>query len=358
MRGVFFWEAGGLVLDKANPYGGLLAQAMREVGVELEAGYPDTLTQEWLCQNQGRIDLLHLNWPNYMYDDPDLNDRLARCTELISNLALARLLGYRIVWTVHNLYPHESISRDLDRLAQVALTHLANAVIVHCKRARELVRTHFHRTEGVFVIPHGNFIEPYPNNISREDARQRLGLSDADFVFFNFGNVRRYKGIERLLEVFGALPGTHLRLLLGAKYYTEYGKQVVASISDGDSRVVVRSSRFFANEELQQLFNAADVGVFPFSEVLTSGSVVTALSFGLPVIVPDAGCLPEVALPDAGLVYDADDVDGLRRAMEEIQERDISALKEAARKRALELDWAQIAERTRQAYAYEKNGHR
>ena len=117
MRGVFFWEAGGLVLDKANPYGGLLAQAMREVGVELEAGYPDTLTEEWLCQNQGRIDLLHLNWPNYMYDDPDLNDRLARCTELISNLALARLLGYRIVWTVHNLYPHESISRDLDRFS-------------------------------------------------------------------------------------------------------------------------------------------------------------------------------------------------------------------------------------------------
>ena len=202
MRGVFFWEAGGLVLDKANPYGGLLAQAMREVGVELEAGYPDTLTEEWLCQNQGRIDLLHLNWPNYMYDDPDLNDRLARCTELISNLALARLLGYRIVWTVHNLYPHESISRDLDRLAQVALTHLANAVIVHCKRARELVRTHFHRTEGVFVIPHGNFIEPYPNNISREDARQRLGLRRRRFRLLQ---LRQCAPLQRDRAIAGSL---------------------------------------------------------------------------------------------------------------------------------------------------------
>ena len=83
---------------------------------------------------------------------------------------------------------------------------------------------------------------------------------------------------------------------------------------------MVRSSRFFPNEELQLLFNAADVGVFPFADVLTSGSVITALSFGIPVIVPDIGCLPEVALPQAGIVYDHDDADGLRRAMLEIQE--------------------------------------
>ena len=352
MRGVFFWEAGGLVLDKANPYGGLLAQAMRGVGVELEAGYPDTLTREWLFQNQGRIEILHLNWPHYMYDEPDLGDRLACCAQAIDNLALARTLGYKIVWTVHNLYPHESGSRDLDHLARIAITHLADALICHCNHARELVRIHFHRTEGVFVIPHGNFIEPYPNIISRGDARRQLGLTDDNFVYFNFGNVRRYKGIERLLEVFQSLSGEHLRLLLGAKYYTEYGEQVVASISATDSRVVVRSSRFFANEELQLLFNAADVGVFPFSEVLTSGSVITALSFSIPVIVPAVGCLPEVAFPPAGIVYDPEDADGLRRAMLEIQERDIFAMSLAARRRAQELDWAQIAKQTQLVYEY------
>ena len=140
--------------------------------------------------------------------------------------------------------------------------------------------------------------------------------------------------------------------MLGAKYYTEYGEQVVASISATDSRVVVRSSRFFANEELQLLFNAADVGVFPFSEVLTSGSVITALSFSIPVIVPAVGCLPEVAFPPAGIVYDPEDADGLRRAMLEIQERDIFAMSLAARRRAQELDWAQIAKQTQLVYEY------
>lgn len=353
MRSVFFWEAAGLSLDRANPYGGLLARAMREVGVELEAGQPETLTKEWLHANQGEIDVLHLNWPNYMYDGAELAERLARCTELIDNLALARLLGYRIVWTVHNLYPHETISRELDHLAQVAITHLANAVIVHCHHARELVRKHFHRTEGVFVVPHGNFMYPYPNDVGRDGARRRMGLSDEHFVFFYFGNVRRYKGIERLIEVFQSLPGDHLRLLLGAKFYTEYGQELVASVPENDPRVIVRPSRHFANEELQYLFNAGDVGVFPFLEVLTSGSVITAFSFGLPVIAPGVGCLTELVPAEAGIVYDAEDEEGLRQSMLAVQERDIGPMCAAAMETALALDWGQIAKRTRQVYGYE-----
>ncbi len=355
MRGVFFWEDGGLVLDKANPYGGLLAQAMRKIGVELEAGYPDTISHKWVHANKGRIDVLHLNWPHYMYDRTEVEDHVARCAEVIDCLALARTLGYRVVWTVHNLYPHESSNPDLDHLARIALTSLADTLIVHCERARELVRIHFHRTENVFVIPHGNFIEPYPNTVSRTMARRQLGLEDDQFVYFNFGNVRRYKGIERLVEVFSSLPGDRLRLLLGAKYYTKYGQEVAEAVSKADERVVVRSSRFFANEELQLLFNAADVGVFPFSEVLTSGSVITALSFGIPAIVPATGCLPEAVLPDAGLVYDPNETDGLRRAMQEVQQWDVPAKKEAARLRAHELDWTQIAERTRRVYEYNES---
>ncbi len=352
MRGVFFWEEGGLVLDKANPYGGLLAQAIRRFGVELEPGYPDTISHEWVHQNKGRIDVLHLNWPHYMYDRTEVGDHVARCAEVIDCLALARTLGYKIVWTVHNLYPHESSNRDLDHLARIALTSLADGLIVHCEKARELVRTHFHRTENVFVIPHGNFIEPYPNTVSKTEARRKLGLAEDHFVYFNFGNVRRYKGIERLVDVFASLPGDHLRLLLGAKYYTKYGQEVAASVSKADKRVILRTSRFFPNEDLQLLFNAADVGVFPFSQVLTSGSVITALSFGIPAIVPETGCVPEAVLPDAGLIYDPEDAGGLRRAMLEAQERDIPAWKRAARARAHELDWAQIAERTRHVYEY------
>ncbi|MBV7339638.1 glycosyltransferase [Chloroflexi bacterium TSY] len=352
MHGVFFWEAAGLSLDRANPYGGLLARALASVGVELSAGHPHEFTEEWLHQNQGQIDILHLNWPHHLYDAPDLAERVIRCAEVIDNLTLARTLGYKIVWTVHNLYPHDSENRELDHLARLAITQLATAVIVHCPHARTLVQQHFYRTDSVFVIPHGHFIDPYPNTISRTVARRQLGIPDDRFVFCSFGNVRPYKGWEALVEAFSTLSDEHLCLLLAAKVYSDYGEKFVEKARQADPRIVVSPSNFFANEEFQRYFNAADVAVFPFVDVLTSGSVITALSFGVPIIVPTVGCLSELVDEHVGILYDQDHPHALMDAMIEIQQQDLPALREAAYRRAQSLDWAKIAQKTVRAYQH------
>jgi glycosyltransferase involved in cell wall biosynthesis len=350
MRVLFFWEAAGLSLDRANPYGGLLARALADVGVELVAGHAEPFTAEWVRANQGEVDVLHLNWPNFLYDAPDLAGQVARCADLVSNLTLARTLGYKIVWTVHNLYPHETLSHSLDRLLHLALTNLCSAVIVHCEHARQLVHQHFHRDENVFVIPHGHFIDAYPNTLDRQAARQQLGIDEESFVYLFFGNVRPYKGLETLLEVFGRLPGADLRLLLAAKVYNDYGDHFVEEARRADPRILVHPSRFFANEEFQRFFNAADVAVLPFLDVLTSGSTITALSFGIPVIVPGVGCLPELVHEPAGIVYDQQQPDALYAAMLAMQQRDLAAARQAAYQRAQSLGWDDIARATLAAY--------
>jgi len=350
MRAVFFWEAAGLSLTQANPYGGLLAQALAAEGVELVAGQAEELTEEWLRANQGRVAVLHLNWPHYMYLATDLAERVQLATTLVSNLALARALGYKVVWTVHNLYPHESPHFHLDRLMRLALTQLCTAVIAHCSYARNLVQHHFHRTDNVFVIPHGHFIDAYPNTLSREAARQGLGIGDERFVYLFFGNVRPYKGLEQLLEIFTGLPDPRATLLIAAKVYNAYGDQFVERARAADPRIIVQPSRFFDNAEFQQFFNAADVGVFPFVDVLTSGSTITALSFGLPVIVPAVGCLPELVDDTVGIIYDQHQPDVLKQAMHAIQDRNVPHLSRNAYQRARSLDWPTIARQTVEAY--------
>lgn len=350
MRALFFWEAAGLSLDQANPYGGLLARALAKVGVEMVAGYNEQLNEEWLRAHRATVDVLHLNWPHILYDAPTLAERVTLCAEMVDHLALARELGYKIVWTVHNLYPHDSPYFSLDRLARLALTQLSTAIIAHCAYARTLVQQHFHRTDNVFVIPHGHFIDVYPNTISRADARRQLGIAADQFVYLFFGNVRAYKGLDPLLETFVNLPGEQLTLLLAAKVYNEYGDQFVERARQIDPRIIVCPSRFFANQEFQQYFKAADVGIFPFLDVLTSGSTITALSFGLPVIVPAVGCLPELVDERVGILYDQKQPEALRTAMLAIQQRDLAATSQAAYQRAQTLDWPTIAQQTIQAY--------
>ena len=350
MRVTFFWENAGLVLDRANPYGGLLARALGGIGVEMVAGYADQFDEEWVRANQGKVDVIHLNWLHQMYQAPDLTAKVARAATFINSLTLARTLGYKIVWTVHNLYPHESESHELDHLVRVAVATLATAVIVHCEHARHLVKQHFHREQQVMVIPHGHFIDVYPNTLSRSAARQQLGIAEDSFVYLFFGNVRPYKGLENLLETFKALPGAHLTLLLAAKVFNGYGDQFVEQARQADARILVCPSRFFANEEFQLYFNAADVSVLPFLDVLTSGSTITALSFGLPVIVPPAGCLRELVDERVGILYEQQAPGALQEAMLAIQQRDLPTIRQAAYERAQSLRWDEIAQLTRAAY--------
>lgn len=351
MRVVFYWEKAGLSLDRANPYGALLAQALAKVGVTLEAGFD--LDARWLEEYRGRVQVLHLNWPHHLYRSDTLEASVERCSRFVEALHLARRMGYRIVWTVHNLYPHERPFPEIDRIGRLALVQAATALIVHCHYAAEEVRRHFYREERVFVIPHGNFIVPYPNETSRAEARRQVGIPEGAFVYLFFGNARPYKGLERLIDAFCALPRQDVRLLLAFRPFMDYSKRVEAEARVRDSRIVVRISPFFANEEVQVFFNAADVAVMPFQDILTSGSVITALSFGKPVIVPGIGCLPELVGGEMGIVYDAQEAGALRQAMEAIQDMDVTAMGAAAFQRALTLDWDDIARKTAEVYRVE-----
>lgn len=353
MRVVFYWGKAGLGFEKNNPYGPLLARAMAGLGVDLEAGYDEDLSESWLVENRDRVDVLHLNWPSYMYNTADMGESVRKCSELIGHLTRARSLGYRIVWTVHNLYPHERPHPDLDRLARLAITQLATAMIVHCEYGRGQVAAHFHRTDGVFTIPHGHFIDVYENTMSRDEARRELDIVDEAFVYLFFGNVKRYKGVENLIEIFSRLPGEHLRLLLAAKLNSDYSAEVVARARAGDPRILTQTAEFFPDEELQLFFNAADVMVLPFVDMLTSGSAITAMSFARPVIAPGIGCLPELLDDRSGIIYDARAGDGLEGAMKEIRERDLPAMSEGAFQRAKALAWESIAEKTLEAYQHE-----
>jgi beta-1,4-mannosyltransferase len=69
------------------------------------------------------------------------------------------------------------------------------------------------------------------------------------------------------------------------------------------------------DDELQLYFNACDVVALPFRQVLNSGSLLLAMSFGCPVVAPRLGSIPEVACPEGWHGYDPADPGGLAGAL-------------------------------------------
>ena len=337
--------------SKTNPYGPSLVDALEKLGYEFE--FSERFDTEWLIQRRKDIHILHWNWPSYQYKRAREGNSLWEITQLwltfIFRLVLARLLGYKLVWTMHNLYPHDPRYKLLDHLARLALCRLCNSVIVHCKYARNLAAQCFRRKRGVYMIPHGHFIDVYPNQTSAVQAREWLGIPKSNFVYLFFGSIQQYKGLDDLIGSFHNMAGDDMNLVIVGAAISSYAAQVV-SVAETDKRIIVRFSPRTPSEELQYYFNAADVVVLPFTAMLTSGSVVLALSWKKPVIVPALGCLPELMTKDMGIMYDPQDPEALGKALRDVKKSDCRRLGENAYRKMLTYNWAAIARSTHRAY--------
>jgi glycosyltransferase involved in cell wall biosynthesis len=270
--------------------------------------------------------------------------------EFVGELRLARELGWRVVWTAHNLYPHDRTHHDLDVAFRRAFVEIVSAIISHCDLAAETVRREFHPRAPMFVIPHGNFIDVLPPSVPRDEERAAHGIAPDEFVYGFIGNLLPYKGLEELIDAFVRVDDGRTWLLIsGGTRPREYGDSIVARAA-GHPRIVVRPYDYAPGEAFVRVLQASEVIVLPFRASTTSGSLVQALSWPRPCIVPAMGCLPTQMDADAGILYPPDEPGALERAMRDARHLDLEAARAAAWRSAVRADWDDVARRTIEAY--------
>jgi beta-1,4-mannosyltransferase len=334
----------------SNPYLRLLSTALRQCGVTVGI-MPVVLSEQWLATvKPSGPSVLHFHWPSYGYSDNNRTQMAGYVHCWAQTLARAKSLGFKIVWTAHNLYPHEQIHADLEQEARQVLLDACDSVIVHCCAGAELLRTHFNLKASQVVIPHGHYCGIYGEAVEMRAARRALGLSEEDgIVYLSFGQIRPYKGLERLLNVFASLPEDVGTLLVaGPVKDAAVARQI---IRQGHSyKNVIVHPFFIPDSEVSLYLGAADLLVLPYADVLTSGTAVLAHSMGRPVIAPALGCMSEMIPAGTGWLYDSDSENGLRDALELAAAPLQPATSERCLRFALEKDWRGVAEKTIEVY--------
>jgi len=352
-----------LVLPRdENPYQGLLYGAMDP---DVEVRYLDGPTSSQtlnllalpfllLWYRARGFRLLHVHWVHpflLAWARRDWSRGIVQHTfELF--LALADALGYRIVWTAHNLRPHEQVFRD-DAAARRVLVERSDAVIAHSRHTAAEISAW--GATRVVVIPQGVDRATGSERIGRDEARRALDL-DLDptrTVVLFFGKVLEYKGVDLLIDAVGALPPTvPLDLLVvGQCRDDELRRDLQARAAWAGERVRTRFE-FVPDAELAVYLAAADLAAFPFRSVTNSSSVATALGAGLPVIVPRLATLDDLPA-DAGIRYEPGPA-GLVGALTDAVEQSVSERasgRAAAERFASERTWALAASATRELYA-------
>jgi beta-1,4-mannosyltransferase len=329
-----------------NPYVELLCDALKESGVSI-VSHPGNPSILWLLKERRSVDILHFHWPEIHYQRRTRLLTLLKFMRFAAFLLLAKGLGRAVVWTAHNVEPHES-SPLPDRLARRLMALVASAV-AHCQWAADEVRRRWGVRGEILIVPHGHYIGCYPDQVTNEEARRRLSLPDDARVFLHFGALRGYKGLETLLESFQQLDGDHLRLLIAGQARDKSLEEEIREAARKDSRLVFHSG-FVAEDRVQLYFRAADIVVLPFTRVTTSGSLILALSFGCGVIAPSMGCIPEMIDTSTGILYNPLEEGALLKALRMSLERDSSVMGLKAREAAERLGWKSVAEKHAEFY--------
>ncbi len=346
----------------ANAYQRALAAGLRDLGVEVHADPTRSHRVAPVLEalrGSSRPDVIHVHWTEpYIARGPRVSSLKARRTLL--ELRLARLAGMRIVWTAHDLFRHDRAEDPAERAFMRSLFDLADAVIVHCGSAADALLATLGgeptarggepaARDKVHVIPHGHYRGAYPDDISREAARARLDLPAAARVVAFTGWVRAYKGVTELVVAFGTLPEPYARLVIaGQAVDAEYAARLMALV-DADPRVRLDLG-FVPDEELQVYLRAADVVACPFLEIFTSGSVLLAMSFERAIIAPRRGCVTDALDEAGGILYDADDPQGLEGALRVAMHADLASMGRHNGERLERFDWSRVAEATLATY--------
>jgi len=301
--------------EKSCLYQEQLAAGLADLDVEVDGAVTGRFLLPWVLKH--RADILHLHWLNQFSAAKTEVRAVIKLASFIAELFLVKILGVRIVFTAHNLKPHESTFPKIDLLCTALVCRLAHGTVAHGPTAKALLeRTSHLKDRGkIVVIPYGNYMKASPNQISREDTRKQLGLPDRSLVFLFLGAIRPYKGVIDLIESFGSLKveGAHL-LIAGWPLNEEIAEQVIAKCSVVENTHLY--PRYVGYEEHQVFMNAADVVVFPYKDILTSGAAVLAMSFGKACVAPRMGCIQDVLDEDGAFLYDPAESDGLYRALQ------------------------------------------
>lgn len=247
---------------QSNPY---LAQLVDSLPENIEC-----LQFSWRLVLFGSFDIVHVHWPEWMIRRQSRWKSTGRAVLAALMLVRISLTGKAIVRTVHNQVAHEP-GRRLESLILAWIDRRTNAAILLNPASPP-----FGDVPSTLVL-HGDYRAWFIGYPVDESMPGRI---------VNFGLIRPYKGVERLIEAFGGVPDRRASLRIFGRPSSSAIAATVRDASVKDPRVSAFLD-FVDDQRLALEISRSDFVALPYAAMQNSGAVLLALSLARPVLVPD-----------------------------------------------------------------------
>jgi glycosyltransferase involved in cell wall biosynthesis len=201
----------------------------------------------------------------------------------------------RIVCIADNIIPHEK--RFGDKPFTKYFVKPVDAFITMSEKVMTDLKT-FAPTKPAQLVAHPLY-DNFGEKITKEEARLKLGIKNEELVLLFFGFIRKYKGLDLLLDAMKIIkdsnsPVANCKLLIAGEFYEDrkvYDEQIE---NLGIKENLILHTDFIADSEVKYYLCAADVVVQPYKNATQSGVTPLAYHFEKPMIVTNVGGLPDL----------------------------------------------------------------
>lgn len=198
----------------------------------------------------------------------------------------------KIICLADNVVPHEK--RAGDKAFTEYFMKPCDAFIVMSEKVLNDLRS-FEKTKPAQLIPHPLY-DNFGEQVSKEIARQHLGLNADEKIIVFFGFIRKYKGLDLLLQAMtdSRIRDAKIKLLIAGEFY-EDEKPYRQSMEEHDlSHSIILRNDFIPDSEVKYYICAADCVVQPYRNATQSGVTPLAYHFEKPMVVTNVGGLPDL----------------------------------------------------------------
>ncbi len=274
-----FWET--------NPYLNLQFLECRARGWQVSGGVTvDQLFATLPTLQSG--DVFHIQWTApFCARITTTEEYLARVDAFVELVTEMKTRNVSVLWTVHNIIAHDTEFLEAEIQLAKELNRLADRIYVLSPATPQIASKYYELDHAkIEVLPHPSYLGVYTGSISKATARNKLDLPiDRETVGF-IGAIRPYKGPEDYLEALKILAKTRPQCsaLFGGRLFPEAKATVEASLPiplPGKQKLETLTT-----EEIAYWMAACDVVVLPFNDILNSGSMLLAATYGAQVVVP------------------------------------------------------------------------
>ena len=242
--------------------------------------------------------------------------------------------GVPVVWEQHDLWSHDFTNGgpmlNLDRQLRTGLFRSSKAIILHEQSCLAPIVQAFGSHPRYAIAPLGPYF--YGVNVSKSEARRRLGIPATARVISHVGSARPNRNPRLTFESFLKVAGEEDRLLIAGMGTRAYLPERLS-----DPRVTVLGE-LQPPQTMRDIFCAADFVVNDAECYLTSAVVRAAMGYGVPVIARPFGATVDMA-KGAGLFIEKCGIDEALEKALTMKEAEIDVMRREALARDRERTW-------------------